>query len=150
MTLRSLLQQTLGTKLMKKIWCLYICCKAGHVCTFEVCKICKDIYDLCTCLVKIISIWYSPKKQRRPKKILRLYNMCFKFIILSKTIISSLRRCLLENTMAPIFIAWQFMLQKRTYKYACVCLFQNGRKCHFGDLLSMSLNTAIRQSKKLW
>ena len=50
-------------------------------------KISKDIVDMCTSFVEIISICYSQNSQRTSKQILRLYNQCFLFSILCKRIV---------------------------------------------------------------
>lgn len=112
-------------------------------------KISKDIYDLCTSLVEIISICYSPYEQRTQKKILRLYNLCFKFSILSKTVIS-----IPKKMTARTFYGCHFhsltVHTPETYRLVCLrSLIPEQEERTFGDLRSISLNTANRQCGKI-
>lgn len=112
-------------------------------------KISKDIYDLCTSLVEIISICYSPYEQRTQKKILRLYNLCFKFSILSKTVISIPKKMTARKFYGCHFHSLTVHTPE-TYRLVCLrSLIPEQEERTFGDLRSISLNTANRQCGKI-
>jgi hypothetical protein len=52
-------------------------------------KISESILELINALIDIISIAYSPESKRYPRQILRLFNACFKFGVIAKTVFGS-------------------------------------------------------------
>jgi hypothetical protein len=110
-------------------------------------KISKDIYDLCTTLVEIISICYS--QQRTTKKILRLYNLTFKFSLLSKSIIGVPKKMTTRKFFGCHFHCLTVHAPE-TYRMICLrSLVPEQEERTFGDLRSISQNTANRQCGRI-
>lgn len=112
-------------------------------------KIPKDIVNMCTSLVEIISICYSQHSQRTPKIILRLHNQCFQFSILCKRIIGVPKKMTSRKFYGCHFHSLT-VHAPQTYRLFCLRpLIPEQEERSFGDLRSISLRTSSRQCGKV-
>ena len=112
-------------------------------------KISEDILHLCIFLVEIISICYSPYDQRTPKKILRLYNICFQFSVLLRSIVGFPKKMTSRKFYGCHFHSLTVHAPE-TFRLVCLrSLIPEQEERSFGDLRSISLHTANRQCGKV-
>lgn len=112
-------------------------------------SISKDIFLLCNSLVEIISICYSHYKERSPKSILRLYNQCFLFSTLCKTVIGNPNKVTLRKFYGCHFHCLTVHAPQIFRIFCLRSLIPEQQERSFGDMRRISLNTSNRQCGKI-
>lgn len=107
------------------------------------------MFELCSTLVEIVAICYSHYEERTQKKILRLYNQCFKFSILVKSIVGIPKKMTARKFYGCHFHSLTVHAPE-TFRLVCLrSLVPEKEERSFGDFRNISLRTANRQCGKV-
>jgi hypothetical protein len=112
-------------------------------------KISESILELINALIDIISIAYSPESKRYPRQILRLFNACFKFGVIAKTVFGSPKKITMRKYFGSHFhsIVSYLPVIYRIFDTNTILTEQEERG--FGDIRSISERTTNRKSRQI-
>lgn len=114
---------------------------------YDASRIEEKFLSLVNSLVQIIQISYSNFSNRNPRNILRLYNQCFTFAILSRNIFGNPAKLTLRKFFGSHFHSTTVHLPE-TYRLFCLrSIIPEQEERSFGDLRRISLQTTNRQAK---
>lgn len=114
---------------------------------YDAMKIEEKFLVLVNSLVEIIQISYSNFSIRNPRNILRLYNQCFTFAILSRNIFGNPAKLTSRKFFRSHFHSITVHLPE-TYRLFCLrSIIPEQEERSFGDLRRISLQTTNRQAK---
>ena len=108
-------------------------------------KISESILELINALIDIISIAYSPESKRYPRQILRLFNACFKFGVIAKTVFGSPKKMTTRKCFGSHFhsIVSHLPVIYKIFNTKTILTEQEERG--FGDIRSISERTTNRK-----
>ena len=110
-------------------------------------KISECFLNLVNSLVEIIQISYASEKSRNQRQILRLFNQCFLFATLSKSIFSKPSKMTTRKFFGSHFHSITIHIPE-TFRLFCLrSIIPEQEERSFGDLRQISLRTSNRQAK---
>jgi hypothetical protein len=112
-------------------------------------NISESILELSNTLIDIIGIAYSPDSKRYSRQILRLFNACFKFGVIAKTVFGSPKKMTMRKYFGSHFhsIVSYIPVIYRILDTNTILTEQEERG--FGDSRSISERTTNRKSRQI-
>ena len=112
-------------------------------------NISESILELSNALIDIIGIAYSPDSKRYSRQILRLFNACFKFGVITKTVFGSTKKMTMKKYFGSLFhsIVSYLPVIYRIFDTNTILTEQEERG--FGNIRSISERTTNRKSRQI-
>ena len=112
-------------------------------------KVSKDVVNMVDALVDIISTAYTPYNNRTPRLILRLFNQCFIFAVLCKSVIGIPKKMTPRKFYGTHWhtLVTHFPETQRIFNLRSVLVEKEERS--FGTLRSISLSTTNRRAENV-
>uniref|UniRef100_A0A8W8MGW1 Uncharacterized protein n=1 Tax=Magallana gigas TaxID=29159 RepID=A0A8W8MGW1_MAGGI len=114
---------------------------------YEEGKITESIPNLVNSLVDIVTICYSDYDTRSPKQLLRLYNQCFVFGLLCKSVIGNPHKLTTRKFYGNHFHSITIHVPETARLFCIKSIVPEQEERSFGTLRRISENTTNRQPK---
>lgn len=114
---------------------------------YEEGKITESIPNLVNSLVDIVTICYSDYDTRSPKQLLRLYNQCFVFGLLCKSVIGNPQKLTTRKFYGNHFHSITIHVPETARLFCIKSIVPEQEERSFGTLRRISENTTNRQPK---
>lgn len=114
---------------------------------YEEGKITESIPNLVNSLVDIVTICYSDYDTRSPKQLLRLYNQCFVFGLLCKSVIGNPQKLTTRKFYGNHFHSITIHVPETARLFCLKSIVPEQEERSFGTLRRISENTTNRQPK---